>query len=315
MAQPQLIIVVGPTACGKTALSLNIAQRLDCEIISGDSMQVYRGMDIGTAKLPPSARRGIAHHLLDIRDPDQAYSVADFREDARQAIADIDARGKRSLLVGGSGLYINAVINPYNFEQTTAQNDEIRAQLRREIAASGAEALHQRLAEIDPEAAARIHAHDTHRLIRALEVYMVSGRTISEMQRRSARPPDYRLLMLGLTMEREHLYRRIEQRVDEMLAQGLLDEVRGLLNGGLSIDAVSMQGLGYRQLAAYLSGRIDYPQAVELIKRDTRRFAKRQFTWFKRDPRIKWFDLEHYRREGEADTAVLEWLARRLEEE
>ncbi len=288
-----LIVLLGPTAVGKTALAVELAARLNAEIISGDSMQFYRYMNIGTAKIRPAEMlaangRLIPHHLVDIIDPAEPFSAADFQARAGAAIADIAARGKLPLLVGGTGLYIQALCDGYQLSQDAVADEALRERLRGEYARLGAAAMHERLAQVDPAAAAHIAPADQKRLIRALEVYEVTGQPISR-QGRAAEPP-YDLLLLGLARERAALYERIEQRVDIMLAAGLQAEVERLLAMGYTPDLKPMQGLGYRQICAYLAGEMPYDAAVELIKRDTRRFAKRQLTWWRRDARINWFD-------------------------
>lgn len=309
-----LLVVLGPTATGKSELALALALRFNGEIVSGDSMQVYQGLDIGTAKLPVAERRGVPHHLLDIIPPEQPFSVADFRRLAAEAIADIAARGRLPLLVGGTGLYIDSLLYPYNFPAAQPAEPQLRRRLQQEYQQLGAEALHQRLVELDEAAAARIHPHDAHRLIRALEVRESSGRKLSDIQREKPPLPPWQPLLLGLTMPREQLNQRIELRVEAMICAGLFDEVQGLLERGLSRDAVSMQGIGYRQSAAYLCGELSREEAIEQIKRDTRRFAKRQMTWFKRDQDIHWFDIDHYRGEGSLEQAACVWCAGKLEE-
>lgn len=309
----QIIVILGPTACGKTALSIAIAQRFNCEIISADSMQVYQGMDIGSAKIKAEEQNGIPHHLIDIIPPQQPFSVADFHSLADQAIEDITARGKMPLVCGGTGLYINSLVMPYNFASSTDADPQIRARLRQEFAEHGGEEMYQRLQQIDPQYANKIHHHDSRRLIRALEIYEASGQRPSDLQAAN-QPVKYRPVMIGLTADRSRIYQLIEQRVDLMLDAGLIDEVKRLLDDGISTDAVSMQGLGYKQIAAYLAGEMDLAEAVATLKRDTRRFAKRQITWFKRDPRICWFDIDQYLEEGELVNAVSFRIAQMLEE-
>jgi tRNA dimethylallyltransferase len=292
----KLVVILGPTACGKTALSLLVAKKLQGEIISGDSMQVYRYMDIGTAKITKDEMQGIPHHLIDILEPDQPYSVADFQKMARRLITEINSRGKLPIIVGGTGLYISSVIDSYLFTAQSAQDMEFRKRQKKLYAAEGAGELYSRLQVIDPQAAAKIHPHDAHRLIRALEVYEKTGRPISQLQKESqALPkPDYLLSVIGLTLERKKLYQRIEQRVDMMIKMGLKEEVASLLAAGYDPQSQAMQGLGYRQIARFLLGQTDEEIAVSDLKRDTRHFAKRQFTWFRRDERIKWFDIDDY---------------------
>ena len=308
---PKILIVLGPTACGKTALSLELAQHFGGEIISADSMQVYRGMDIGSAKIPQDQRRGIPHHLLDIVPPEHSFSVADFRLRADECIADIVGRGKLPVICGGTGLYINALTCPCNYSAEADSDEELRLELQQEYRQLGGDALHERLSRLDPAAAAKIHPNDSRRLIRALEVYTLTGRPISSMQQEN-QPVPYDPVMVGLTAPRELMYERIERRVDEMLEQGLEAEVRSLLEAGVSKEAVSMQGLGYKQLAMYFDGSISFDEAVELIKRDTRRFSKRQMTWFKRDQRTMWFSIDQYLEEGELVRAVISRVADKL---
>lgn len=291
--KPPLLVLLGPTAVGKTALAVELAARLNGEVISGDSMQFYRYMNVGTAKIRPAemlAKNGrlIPHHLVDILDPDELFSAADFQQLAAAKIADIAARGKLPLLAGGTGLYIQALCDGYQLSEAAPADEALRGRLKEEYQRLGAAALHRRLQEVDPQAAARIAPADQKRLLRALEVFELSGRPIS-MQGRAAEPP-YDLLLFGLTRERGELYRRIEQRVDAMLAAGLVPEVERLLAMGYGPELKPMQGLGYRQICRYLAGELDLAAAAELIKRDTRHFAKRQLTWWRRDERIRWFD-------------------------
>ena len=289
-----LVVIVGPTAAGKTGISVDLALALDGEIISGDSMQVYRYMDIGTAKIKPAERKGIPHHLIDIKDPDETFSVAEFQALAEQKIREIAQRGKLPILVGGTGLYIQSVIDKYTF---TEQKGIIEYRKRLHLSAKekGNKFLHDRLALVDPEAASRIHINDLKRIVRALEYYCVTGRPISENKEAYERNymSKYRAVLIGLTLERKNLYEKINLRVDKMMEEGLLEEVRTLIRMGYT-DSLAMQGLGYRQLLGYLRNEYDLAAAVELIKRDTRRFAKRQLTWFRRDPRIHWFNVENY---------------------
>lgn len=286
-----LVVICGPTATGKTETGILVARELGGEVVSADSMMVYRGMDIGTAKPTREERQGVPHHLIDIVDPDAAFSVALYQELAEKRIADIHARGRLPLLVGGTGLYIRAVVDRYRF--VAAPDPALRRRLAEEARAAGPDALHARLAAVDPVAAARIHPHNVRRVIRALEVYYRTGEPISRFQDLDGyTAAKYRLWMFGLTMEREQLYRRIEERVDRMIEAGLVEEVRRLLERGYSRGLTSMQALGYKEIAAYLQGEVTLEEAVRLIKRNTRRFAKRQLTWFRRDPRIKWLDVD-----------------------
>ncbi len=289
-----LVILAGPTASGKSEVSLALAKRFGGEIVSADSMQIYRGMDIGTAKLPLAQRQGVPHHLLDIIEPTESFSVADYAALANQTIADIHRRGNLPIVVGGTGLYINALINPYNLNKQAIRDPAYRQILKSQFDIDQGVTLHRQLQAIDPQAAQRIHPHDGQRLIRALEVYRVTNQTISQLQQHNEQPPAYRLVFLALTMDRPRLYQRIDARVEEMMAAGLAAEVQSLLRQGVSPQCQSMQGIGYRQMVSWLQGETSYEQAVEWIKRDTRRYAKRQYTWFKRDSRIIWLSREDY---------------------
>lgn len=283
-----LVVIVGATAVGKSAIGVQVARTIGGEVISGDSMQVYRGMDVGTAKLTPAEMQGVPHHLIDILDPVEPFSAADFQERAHRLIREIDGRGKIPLLVGGTGLYVQSVVDEYDFPEMGVDLD-LRERLRREADAIGPDHLHALLSRVDPTAAARIHPNDRKRMIRALEVYHLTGRPISSYGRVARQ--EYRPLMFGIAMDRDRLYRRIDERVDGMFASGLVDEVRGLLDRGCGPDLNSMQGLGYRQVAGYLLGRYNLAEAVRSVKRETRKFAKRQQTWFRRDPRIMWLEM------------------------
>ncbi|WP_312890817.1 tRNA (adenosine(37)-N6)-dimethylallyltransferase MiaA [Paenibacillus endophyticus] len=285
-----LLVLIGPTAVGKTRMSLDIAKMWDAEIISGDSMQVYRGMDIGTAKIPIDEREGIPHHLIDIMEPDIPYSAADFQAGATSAIEQIAARGHLPFIVGGTGLYVESVC--YQFQFADIGSDEaFRQEQERYAAENGAEMLHARLAAIDPPAAERLHPNDLRRVIRALEVFHMTGQTFSEQQAGQSKVSPYELCIIGLTMDRAELYRRIEQRVDLMMEQGLVEEVRLLLEREMPPAAVAMQGLGYKEIAEYLQGNCTLEAAVERLKRDTRRFAKRQLSWFRHMNDIHWIDM------------------------
>ena len=284
-----LLAVVGPTAVGKTALGIELALRLNGEVISADSMQVYRGMDIGTAKATVKERRGVPHHLLDVRDPDQPMTVAEYQGLAEEAIAAIRSRGRLPIIVGGTGLYVRAVVDQFVFTPMESDPD-LRASLAEEAGREGVPALHRRLAEVDPEAAARIHPHDLRRIIRALEVYHQTGQPLSSLQRAEPRDPES-VLLVGLTMDRAALYRRIEERVEQQLRDGLVEEVRGLLDRGYAPGVGPMGGLGYKEMSLYLRGEATLEEATALLKRDTRRYAKRQFTWFHADPRIVWYTI------------------------
>lgn len=289
-----LIILTGPTAVGKTALSIELAKAVNGEIISADSMQVYKGMDIGSAKIRPEETKGVPHHLIDILEPDEDFHVLKFQTLAKAAMEDIWARARIPILTGGTGFYIQAVL--YDIDFTAASEDsEYRKSLERLAREEGAETLHGMLKAVDEKSAEAIHANNIKRVIRALEYYKETGQPISahnEAERRKESP--YRFCYFVLNDTREELYKRIDERVDRMLDDGLLSEVKALRARGMHKDMVSMKGLGYKELLAYLDGEYSYEEAVRILKRDTRHFAKRQLTWFKRERDVIWLDRPQY---------------------
>jgi len=286
-----LLVICGPTASGKTGLALSLAEQFPVEILSADSRQVYRRLDIGTAKPTAEELSRVRHHLIDLVEPEQPFSVADFVDLANAAIADIAARGQWPLLVGGTGLYIQALTA--GLAETPPADPQLRAALEAEAREHGLDRLYRRLQKIDPPTAARLSPNDQVRIVRALEVEALSGCRMSDFQARHAfADHPFRLLKLGLLQEREHLYRRIEQRVDAMFAAGLVDEVRTLLASGCPADVKGLKTIGYQEVMAYLRGDCDLPTAIELVKRNSRRYAKRQMTWFRRDSSIIWVDPE-----------------------
>ncbi len=286
-----VVCIVGPTAVGKTELSLQVAEHLQTEIVSADSMQVYRHMDIGTAKLPSRARRGIVHHMLDVSEPWELFTVHDYALGARTAVADMVCRGKVPVVVGGTGLYIRALMDGYDFTGTS-RNSALRTELEAESIAYGSAALHDRLSALDPEAAGRIHPNDARRIIRALEIVLDSGQPV----RKNHRPDEFAgqivPVMIGLDVPRTVLYARINQRVDEMMERGLEGEVRGLLAMGCRSEHTSMQAIGYKELVSHVRGECSLENAVHMIKQASRRYAKRQLSWFRADHRIEWYVLE-----------------------
>jgi len=283
-----LIAIVGPTAVGKTALALRLADQLPAEVVSADSRQIYRYMDIGTAKPTAQDRQRVRHHLVDIVDPDQPLTLAQYQELSYTVIDDIQHRGRIPLLVGGTGLYVRAVLEGLNIPRVEP-DPGLREQLYAEADARGYEALHRRLRELDPVAAEGIDARNVRRVVRALEVCYRLGKPISSLQ--NASPPPYRVLRIGLTMPRALLYQRIDARVERMLAAGLVEEVRALVERGFRHELPAMSGLGYRQISMYLRGEVSLEDAVALIKRHTRRLVRQQANWFRADdPRIVWFD-------------------------
>ncbi len=292
-----LIAIVGPTAVGKTALALSLAGRFAVEVVSADSRQVYRGMDIGTAKPAMAERLRVPHHLLDLVEPDEPFTLAQYQRLAYRVIDDILSRGRLPLLVGGTGLYVRAVLQGLRIPEVEP-NPGLRQELLQQAERDGHLALHARLRSLDPVAAERIDARNVRRVIRAMEVCLALGGPISEAQ--TAEAPPYRVLRIGLALGREPLYRRIDERIDVMLEAGLVSEVKGLLERGYDYRLPSMSGLGYRQIGLYLQGQVTLTEAVALIRRDTRRFVRQQGTWFRADdPTIAWFDVS-----GGLDDAV-----------
>lgn len=284
-----LIVVVGPTGVGKTAFSLALAQALQGEIVAADSMQVYRYLDIGTAKPSLENRRTVPHHLLDIVDPDEPFTAKDYERLGLAAIVHICGRGRIPIVVGGTGLYVRALLTGIFWGPS--EDRALRAALYKEAEELGPGQLHRRLQEADPEAASKIHPNDLFRTVRALEVYFVTGRPISDHRRGDRRPSLEPLVYLGLRRKREELYRLIDERVDRMMAEGLLHELEALLQRGYTAALKPMQALGYRHLLGYLQGQYSLGRAVFLFKRDTRRYAKRQMTWFLKEKGIEWVDI------------------------
>ncbi len=285
-----LVILTGPTAVGKTALSIALAKAIGGEIISADSMQVYRHMDIGSAKITPEEMEGIPHYLIDVLEPDQEFNVVVFQELAKQAAAEIYSRGHIPIVAGGTGFYIQALVYDIDF----TENDEdtaFRRTLEEQAKREGTEALYERLRAVDPESCESIHAHNIKRVIRAIEFYEKTGKKISEHNREQRQNDSpYNFAYFVLNDDRERIYERINVRVDLMMAQGLVEEVRALRESGCRKEMVSMQGLGYKELLSYLEGETSMEEAVYLIKRDTRHFAKRQLTWFRREKEVIWVD-------------------------
>lgn len=304
-----LLCILGPTAVGKTELSVDLARRIDGEVISADSRQVYRYMDIGTAKPSPLQRKLVPHHIIDRIYPDESFSAADFQRLADKAIDEIKGRGKTPILVGGTGLYFRALVDGL-FEGPSA-DEKLRERLRRQAREKGNLALYEKLRRIDPEYAAKIHPNDLVRIIRALEVYEKMGLTMSELQRQwESGETRYRFIGLCLMRERGELYERIEKRVDRMIEMGFVDEVQRLLEMGYSRDLNSMKGIGYRELAAYLNGEITLDEAVNLIKRRTREYARRQIIWFRRDKRLVWINAATIRSAEDLAAEAIKALTR-----
>jgi tRNA dimethylallyltransferase len=285
----KLIVLIGPTAVGKTKLSIELAKKFNGEIISGDSMQIYKGMDIGTAKITRDEMEGIPHHLIDIKDPDESFSTAEFQELVREKINEISTRGKMPMIVGGTGLYIQSVIFDYHFTDAPSDPD-FRRMLEEEAEAKGQEFLHGKLKEADTESASRIHPNNVRRVIRALEIIHCTGKTAGELQENQSPELLYDTALIGLTMDREMLYNRINYRVDLMMDQGLLDEVKYFYDKGLR-NCQSIQAIGYKELYDYFDGKVPLEQAIESLKQNSRRYAKRQLTWFRNKMNVEWFDM------------------------
>lgn len=304
-----LVILTGPTAVGKTKLSIALAKTIGGEIISADSMQVYRYMDIGSAKIRNEEMEGIPHYLIDVLTPDEPFHVVRFQEMAKQAMEQIYANGHIPILVGGTGFYIQALLYDVDFTQSS-EDSAYRESLAQLAKTEGAEALHRMLAEVDPKSANEIHANNIKRVIRALEFYRQTGTRISEHnEKERLKESPYQFAYFVLNDDREQLYSRIDRRVDQMMEAGLLDEVRFLKEQGYGRDLVSMQGLGYKELLACLDGAYTLEEAVNIIKRDTRHFAKRQLTWFRRERDVTWISKPDYNYEEEAVlTAMIEEL-------
>jgi tRNA dimethylallyltransferase len=289
----KIIIICGPTASGKSDLAVRLANTIDAEIINADSMQVYRGMNIGTAKPSLAEMGGVRHHLIDIVDPDHPFSAADFVEAADRAIKDIVSRGKQVIVVGGTGLYLRALI--YGLVDSPSGSEEVRRELQKEAAELGPAAMFEKLRGVDPELVLQMHPNNLVRIIRALEVYHLTGTPLSEYQRQHGFSHQrYNSLRIGILTERNKLYQRIEVRVDKMLADGLLEEVNYLLSKGYSPDLKSLRSIGYKEAVAFLKGQYTLDQAAGLIKRDTRHYAKRQMTWFNADNEIIWLEYPQH---------------------
>ena len=296
--RPGLVAIIGPTAVGKTEVSLAVAEALEAEIISADSRLIYRGMDIGTAKPSPEQLAQVPHHLIDIAEPEESWSLAQFKHAADEAIAEVQERDRLPLLIGGTGQYVSAILEGWALPPKAA-DDSIRTTYEDFAAQHGISALHAELERVDPDSAARIDPKNVRRVARALEVYELTGTPLSEQRRAS--PPDYRILKLGLNLPRPELYARIDERIDRMLERGLVDEVQALLDRGIELDHPPMSAIGYSQIGEYLRGRRTLEEAVAEMRKLTRQFVRRQANWFKPgDLNIEWNDVA----EGIADRLV-----------
>jgi len=303
----KLAAIVGPTAVGKTRIAIEVAKRLNAEIISCDSMQIYRGLDIGTAKATPEEQNGIVHHLIDVVDPDEDYSVARFQEQAKSIIQELNQKKRLPLLVGGTGLYYQALVDDYTFYPLES-HQKIRRQWNNLIKEKGLDYAYNYLQSIDPQYASTISLNDQKRIVRAIEVYQLTGQPFSALQTKSQHA--YQLAVVGLYLEREQLYQRINLRVEQMLDSGLIKEVTLLRDKGYNLNHNSMQALGYKQVFSYLEGFLSEEEMLDEIKRETRRYAKRQLTWFRKDPRIHWINPGEYSN----DDLLLENISSYIEE-
>lgn len=307
-----LIVLTGPTAVGKTSLSISLAKAVNGEIISADSMQVYKGMNIGSAKIRKEEMQGVTHYLVDILEPEEEFHIVKFQKLAKAALEEIYAKGKIPILVGGTGFYIQAVTRDIDFTQAE-QETSYREELEQFAKEKGAEYLHEKLREVDSKSAENIHANNVKRVIRALEFYHQNGTPISEHnEEQKQQTSPYNLAYFVLTAPREILYERIDRRVDQMMEEGLLEEVKSLRERGCHRGMVSMQGLGYKEILAYLEGEYPLEEAVRILKRDTRHFAKRQLTWFRREQNVIWVDKEQFHW-NEAE--ILEYMMSVLKEQ
>ncbi len=292
MRKIPLIILTGPTAVGKTDLSIKLAKSLNAEIISADSMQIYKYMDIGSAKVTEEEMDGVVHYMIDEVTPDIPFSVSEFQSRSEKYIQDIDNKKKTVIVTGGTGLYLNSLIYNMDFAKSNA-NSEIREKLEQELKTNGIDYMHDKLKSLDLDAANRIHKNNTKRVIRAIEVCL-SGEKMNDFSKDLKYNDKYQPIIIILNRDREVLYERINKRVDIMIENGLLEEVKNLLKMGYKKDMISMQGIGYKEIIKYLEGEYTYEEALEIIKRDSRRYAKRQITWFKRYEDAKWFNLDEY---------------------
>lgn len=291
-----MIVIVGPTAIGKSELALHLAQYFPAEIIGADSRQIYRYMDIGTNKPSPAERASVPHHVIDVVEPDEDFSLATYHQLANEALEAIQQKGKLPLLVGGSGLYVWSLVEGWKIPQVSP-NQKLRRQLEARAEQEGSQSLYQELQDIDPTAATKINPSNTRRIIRALEIYDATGQPSSHLQRKEA--PDFPILLIGLTRERSELYRRIDWRVDKMIQMGLAEEVEQLLKKGYSPSLPSMSGIGYKQIGQFLRGEMTLPQAIDKIKYETHRLARHQYAWFRlSDSRIHWFDTSEAEAKG-----------------
>lgn len=307
----KIIAVCGPTAVGKTKYSIEIAKELNGEIVSCDSMQLYKYMDIGSAKPTLQERAQAVHHLVDVIDPREEFSCAVYKQMAQSAISDIVARGKIPVIAGGTGLYLNSLLYDMDFDEVPPANEELRAQLYKEAEEHGALYVYNKLKALDENAANRIHPNNVKKVIRALEAAS-EGRNIKDFATDLKKNEDISPILIGLNRDRAELYDRINMRVDILMQEGLVDEVKSLMDCGLTEENISMKGIGYKEVIAYLQGEYDYDFAVDLIKKNTRHYAKRQLTWFRRYDDMKWFNISEYDNDESCLEDILIWLRKQL---
>ncbi|RHQ98568.1 tRNA (adenosine(37)-N6)-dimethylallyltransferase MiaA [Peptoclostridium sp. AF21-18] len=305
-----LIILTGPTAVGKTDLSIQLAKAVDAEIVSADSMQIYKYMDIGSAKVTEEEMQGVKHYLVDEIEPDMPFSVSEYKRMAEEYIDEISSRGKNVIVTGGTGLYLNSLIYDMDFGKSDA-NQELREELNKELEENGPAYMYEKLVSLDKETAERIHPNNTKRVIRAIEVAM-SGEKMNDFSKDLRYNKKYRPIIIVLNRDRQALYDRINLRVDIMLKNGLIEEVKGLLEKGYTKDMISMQGIGYKEIIKYFDGEYTLDEAIEIIKRDSRRYAKRQLTWFRRYEDAKWFEIDKFNSAEELKDAVVSYVKKML---
>lgn len=305
-----LIILTGPTAVGKTDLSIQLAKAVDAEIVSADSMQIYKYMDIGSAKVTEEEMQGVKHYLVDEIEPDMPFSVSEYKRMAEEYIDEISSRGKNVIVTGGTGLYLNSLIYDMDFGKSDA-NQELREELNKELEENGPAYMYEKLVSLDKETAERIHPNNTKRVIRAIEVAM-SGEKMNDFSKDLRYNKKYRPIIIVLNRDRQALYDRINLRVDIMLKNGLIEEVKGLLEKGYTKDMISMQGIGYKEIIKYFDGEYTLDEAIEIIKRDSRRYAKRQLTWFRRYEDAKWFEIDKFNSAEELKDAVVSYVKEML---
>lgn len=305
-----LIILTGPTAVGKTDLSIQLAKAVDAEIVSADSMQIYKYMDIGSAKVTEEEMQGVKHYLVDEIEPDMPFSVSEYKRMAEEYIDEISSRGKNVIVTGGTGLYLNSLIYDMDFGKSDA-NQELREELNKELEENGPAYMYEKLVSLDKDAAERIHPNNTKRVIRAIEVAM-SGEKMNDFSKDLRYNKKYRPIIIVLNRDRQALYDRINLRVDIMLKNGLIEEVKGLLEKGYTKDMISMQGIGYKEIIKYFDGEYTLDEAIEIIKRDSRRYAKRQLTWFRRYEDAKWFEIDKFDSAEELKDAVVSYVKEML---